>query len=942
MLGFIIQKLMNKKWMVISLLLGNLLLIAIAAANPMYSQAIMQRTLTQDFSDYMLDKNIHPGLVMVRAGSSVFQKDVPSYMEKVHQEYEDVIKEMDVPKLLEAEWCRKTGVYSISVESEERTMYVNLESFLGIKDHIQIINGEMYSDTIHDHTIDVIVNENTFVTQSLILGEEWIMDGIEDENGEPYRIRIAGIFENISDQDPFWVSSPQSWIDYFIMDEKIFQQLFIDTEKNSGYSRAWYTVFDYEKIRADQAQRLATVTEQAREKLLKNENVGVYIYCQSVLNEFIPKAQKLNTTISVLQAPILVLLAAFIFMVSRQMLDTEQNEISVFKSRGAAGKQIIQMYVWQSILIAGMGLLGGIPLGVMICKVIGASNSFLEFVQRTALQVEISTDVLVYAAAAALFSVCTMVIPVFKFSRINIVAHKRQKNRKSNAPWWQKVFLDVILLAVSLYGLYQFKSQEAYLAEQVMDGASLDPLLYSCSSLFMLGSGLLVQRILPWLIRLIFWIGKKWWSPALYASFMGTIRTRSNQGFLVVFLVITMAMGIFNTQTARTINSNGEEKIRYSIGADLVVQESWTDAKGISADNGLSPDAGNMGSSADSASYKEPDFEKYRKMEGVVSATKVLVDNKASVTVDGSKISNIQLMGIHTKEFGETAWFKDDLMSVHWYEYLNAMSQNMNAILVSANAQKYGYELGDVLYYSDSAGNSTRGIIYGFVDYWPAYVSTTRTAVSGVYRENDNFLIVAHLEQLQSLWGVTPYQVWMRTNGSSQFIYDYAAENEVKFAVFQDAAAELVDLKNDPVFQGTNGILTIGFIIALVLCAVGFLIYWILSIKSRTLQFGIFRAMGMSGKEVLSMLINEQILISGISILAGIVVGSISAALYVPLIQIAYSSADKVIPLDVVSYTEDYLRLGGIIGLMVVICMVILSTLISRIKITQALKLGED
>lgn len=195
---------------------------------------------------------------------------------------------------------------------------------------------------------------------------------------------------------------------------------------------------------------------------------------------------------------------------------------------------------------------------------------------------------------------------------------------------------------------------------------------------------------------------------------------------------------------------------------------------------------------------------------------------------------------------------------------------------------------------------------------------------------------------MQSAWGITPYQVWIKTDGSSQALYEYANESETVYTVFEDTAAELVDLKNDPVFQGTNGVLTIGFMVVLLLCAVGFLIYWILSIQSRTLQFGIFRAMGMSGREVLSMLLNEQLFISGTSICGGVVIGQIVSRLYVPMIQIAYSPADRVIPLDIISETGDYLRLGIVIGLIIVSCMIVLGVLVSRIKISQALKLGED
>lgn len=494
--------------------------------------------------------------------------------------------------------------------------------------------------------------------------------------------------------------------------------------------------------------------------------------------------------------------------------------------------------------------------------------------------------------------------------------------------------MDVILLAVSIYGLYQYNAQKALLAQKVLDGASLDPLLYCCSSLFMVGAALLVLRLFPWIVKLIFTIGKKWWSPSMYASFLRIIRTGGNQGFLMVFLVLTVAMGIFNAQTARTINANAEEKIRYITGADIVLQEQWDDNSEWAEDIGSSFEL----------SYTEPDFQKYLAMDGVANATKVLVDHKISASFEGGTVRNTMLMGIHTKEFGQIACLRNGLLPHHFYDYLNVISQNANAILVSSNFRDvHGLELGDVITYSGNGQDSIRGIIYGFVDYWPGYAPVTLAKNnSGVLAQTEQFLIVAHLEQLQAVWGVTPYQVWIDAEGSTQFLYDYAQENGIKFAMFQDSAKQIVELKNDPIFQGTNGILTIGFICILLLCTMGFLIYWILSIQSRTLQFGIFRAMGMRMREVFTMLINEQICITGTSLAAGIFVGLLTSKLFIPLIQIAYSSADQVLPLVIVSERGDFIRLFAVIGLVILVCMAVLGILISRIKIFQALKLGED
>ena len=109
-----------------------------------------------------------------------------------------------------------------------------------------------------------------------------------------------------------------------------------------------------------------------------------------------------------------------------------------------------------------------------------------------------------------------MVLPVFRYAKTTIVQQKVKKQAVSHKPWWQKAFLDVILLALSLYALYSFHNQQAYLSAQMQNGGSLDPLLYFSSSVFIVGAGLLGIRLVPFIIRLIFAAGKRFWPPSVY------------------------------------------------------------------------------------------------------------------------------------------------------------------------------------------------------------------------------------------------------------------------------------------------------------------------------------------------------------------------------------------------------------------------------------------
>ena len=551
----------------------------------------------------------------------------------------------------------------------------------------------------------------------------------------------------------------------------------------------------------------------------------------------------------------------------------------------------------------------------------------------------LSGSVFLYMLGAMAVSVAFMVLPVFRDANVTIVNVKRKKGRKAKNIL-QRVYMDVILLLVSLYGLYSFSQRKDTLMTQMLEGEPLDPFLFICSSLFIISAALVALRIQPLLIRLVYLCGRRHWKPAFFASFLQILRTKGKQSFMMVFLMLTVALGIFNATVARTILSNSESNIRYDTGATLVLQEQWEDNSMFVADN---PDL--------ELTYTEPDFSVYESMKGVRHAAKVYREEEITTSFSnkgGENNKKTSLMAIDTKQFGETVSdFNPELLPTHLNNYLNAMASDPDAVLLSSNFHtKAGVKLGDKITYTNKDKKDKKeltGVVYGFVDYFPTYLENTHELnEEEKLVTTENYLVVANLAAVQQTYGVRPYQVWLQTDESSQFIYDYAKKNNIQYTVFEDVAAKLVDMKNDALFQGTNGILTMSFIVILILCCTGFLIYWILSIRQRELLFGVFRAMGMTKKEIIQMLINEQIFSSGVSIVMGAALGILASRLFVPLVQIFYASTDQAVPLQVMFQTLDMIRLFSVVAIVIIICMIVLGKLISRINISQALKLGED
>lgn len=943
MFRFMIQKLLHKKWMVICLLIGNILLIAVACSNPMYKNASLQRALTRSFSDYIETNGENPAVITLESAMTKGSNNEDDYkkMDDFAKSLPDYIG-LDLTDTVHyISTMRGNAVSLMERDDNNRGHNMKVASMTGLDEHVSLLAGRMYSDKPdEDGVYEAIVSQKAFVMANLLLDEKLQFPKEKDSDGRALVVKIVGVYTNKEAADTYWVKSPSEYMEECFISPKIFEEKFINTDRQVyNVESVWYNFFDYKDIEPGEVSKIVRRTEKcidAYNSRIARFDEPLYL---PILKDFMLSQKKSSATLLILQVPVLVLLCAFIFMISRQMLDLEQNEVALLKSRGSSKRQIITIYLLQSVIITGVSIIAGLPLGMLMCRILGSANGFLEFVRRSSLHVILDGQVMLYCLIAALVSVAVMVLPVLKDAGVTIVNYKQQKN-KAKKSLWQKVYLDVILLLVSIYGLYSFNDRKETLMMKVLSGESVDPLLFLCASLFIISAGMTALRIQPILVKLVYSIGKRFWNPPAFASFLQILRTGVRQKFMMVFLILTVALGIYNATVARTILSNAGKSIDYANGADIVLQEVWKDNSAFLVSTAEYEADENL-----KLMYTEPDCTVYESFPEVKSLAKVL-RNDVNVVRDtlGKDPKPASLMAVNTKEFGETINFDATLLPEHINTYLNVLSTDQSAVLLSMNYHTVEqYDIGDKIMYTNDDGDVIESVVYGFFDYWPGYIPTSYNLNDeGVLAPTQNYMIVANLANVQNKWGVTPYQLWLKTDGSSQFLYDYAEENGIQYTEFKDGNAQMVEVRNNTLFQGTNGILTMSFIVVLILCSAGFLIYWILSIRQRELLFGVFRAMGMRKREIIQMLINEQIFSSGVSIIIGGIIGGAASVLFVPLVQIFYSTTEQAVPLEVVSRQVDMVRLFGVIGVVILVCMIILGILISKINISQALKLGED
>ena len=934
MLGVMLQKLWHKKWMVICMLLGSLLLIATVVSFPLYRTAAFDRMLLDEMEDYLIRQGRWPTMNEI---TLISKKDnggktisrVESLMEEIYTELGVQEKETIFYYSL-----AKADVSSLMNRSDSEAIALRLSSLSGLPQHTRMLAGEMYSEDglDEDGNIEVVISQACMVNAGLLVGETVEYDALKGPDGKKLRLKITGIYEEASTGDFYWQNTPEQLNMVCFMEEQLFHDMF--TGDNAGkytITCIYYAMFEYADLKAENVGHIREYTDYLTGESPYRSTLKEPAY-REILESFEKKQNRIEATLFILQVPVLILLAAFLFMISGQMYDMERNEISVIKSRGSSSGQIFRLYLYQSLFLTLLGTMGGIPLGSMFCRILGSARNFLEFSVRGQMELVWNRDVLLYILAAMGACVLIMTLPALKHSRLTIVKLKQQKAAKKRS-WWEKCFLDVICLAVALYGYYSFSRHQGTLVENVLQGEPLDPLLYISSSLFIVGMGLVFLRLQPLLVRLIYTLGRRFWRPASYASFMEIIKNGRKQQFIMLFMILTISLGMFHATVARTILQNAQANAEYLDGTDVILREVWN------------TNVSSNGEAMEELRYYEPDYSKYAALDAARSYTRVIRDEQAYVS-QGTERQQATLLGIHTKEFGENTWLDQKLLGRHYYELLNELAVEPTGVLLSRNFQtRQGCKVGDTIRIHSGTKKEVRAKIVDFVDYWPGYEpSTVGLDAEGGVSMRDNFLIIANYATLQKSLGTVPYEVWisLKEGRDSEEMYQWVQENEVHVVKYVDRQADLERVITDPLMQGTNGILTMGFIVTLILCAVGYLIYWVMSIRSREMMFGVLRASGMHKGEMFFMLFNEQIFSGVFAIFVGIGIGHLSSRMFVPILQTAYAASNQVLPMELITRQSDMVRLYGAVAGVMALCLVVLIVIVFRMNVAKALKLGEE
>jgi len=968
LLRFLFRKMWNTRWMTFTTLLGLIIAVAFTSGIPMYSDGALKRLVSESLQEQ--NSGLPAGSLLFRyqaVGNT--RTDLNAYKEVDTYIQEKVQELIGFPYFtyVETTGLRSTTVTPVDPSAVDASRKRNMSavSMNQIVDYIELTNGKMFADQVTDGVIEAIVYEEALNRNNFRVGDEFHYQLMTSKGMQSLRIRVVGSFEPLDVTNPYWYQGFEPMSNYFIISDKVMQEELLGDMGAQLNISNWFYVFDLREITTSQLGPLsATLDRIDIEVYQKLEGTRMTISFKQMLSEFRSQSMRLQMLLFTLAAPMIVMVFYFIAMNARQSLDRQRSDIAVLRSRGASTGQIVWIYLLEGMLLGALALIIGPMLGWFVAKSIGSSDGFLTFVNRKAIPVDVSLSTFIYAGLAVLIAVGSAMIPAIVFARSTIVNLKQQMARADRKPLWHRFYFDVVLLAISGYGWYMFYENQyiSMMTGLTNDQLQVDPLLFFVPAVSIFALGLFFLRLFPWILRLIGWLGGKWLRVPLYLTLTQLSRSAKSYYPLMILLILTLGMGVYNSSAARTIDLNSTEQLLYRYGSDVIVKTVW---EGYSASlptnpnpggggggNGGGNDGGDGGDNPNNPGqpnnpgnpnpgqppaapqmfYREPPFEIYKTLEGVQHAAKVLRTN-ASIVVSGRSKGQGELLGIQNDQFAPVAWFRLDMYpKYHPHAYLQALGQFENAVVVS---QKFADE--NLLQPGDTISlviqqNRLEFVIVGTVPYWPTQ-----------YPDQTPFFIV-NLDYIYDQIPMIPYEVWLKMEDGALLapIIEGLQQNNIQISSIKDVRRELVTEARHPSRGGVFGILSLGFLISVIISLIGYLLYWFYNLSSRVVQFGVLRAMGLSRRQLTGMLLLEQVFTAGLSIVLGLGIGRLASHLYLPFLQTSENVQQQVPPFRVIFDAKDDIAIYIVVCIMLTIGAAMLFMHIRRLRVHQAVKLGEE
>lgn len=830
----------------------------------------------------------------------------------------------------------------------------------GVLDHISLVGDA--PKVRDDGIIDVLVYTELANQAGLQIGERYIIY-LPEFKGQPeviLNIRISGIWVEKNAQEDYWFYRPGSFGGTLLVDPAAYEKDIAPAIVHDVAFSLWYYIADGRTINPESGTAMLERMKEFDRALDKqHKGLTVRLSPEGALRQFTRAANELTLLLVIFSVPLVAVALYFIVMVAGMVVRQQEAEIAVLRSRGASTGSIALLYVIAGVSLGvvalALGLLGGLGLAALMTRL----KSFLQFSNDAALLVQPAPQYWRFGIGAAVLSVILSLLPALAAANRNILVFRTSQSR-GGRPFWQRIFLDVFLLAAAGFIYYQMRVSGGTLlpanirtvissnANGVGDPFG-DPVRFLAPVLLLTATALTLVRFFPIIMRVLAWLaGRLPVNTSILLALRSLARAPGNYTGPLLLLIFTIGLAVFSASIAQTLDRHLIDNTYFQVGADVRLIETGYSNKSTTNQFGqaVAPSGGGLlgsDSSGDGSGSagEEPTYYTFVPVEGHLEIPGVRAVTRvgrydAEPRVQPAPVS-AQFIGVDRDTFGSVSYFRNDFASSNLGDLLNKLALDRSAVLISSDfAASTRLRVDEPLVTSvkTQAGNT---------------VITLTVAGTFSMFPNDNTkkakteFMIGNLDYLFEEMGTpVPYDVLMRTE--SNIVMDDLIDQAGSLGYFvlsgKSARTIIQDVQALPQRQGVFGVLSAGFIAASLLTLLGFVLAALISFRQRAIQLGMLRTIGLSAEQTGTYIVLEQSMLIVLGALAGSGLGVLVSRLFIPFMQVGGTVVGNALPFDIRIAWSDIVYIYAALGLGLLFALGFMLWSLRRMKAFEAVKLG--
>ncbi|MCC6604279.1 MAG: ABC transporter permease [Anaerolineae bacterium] len=449
-----------------------------------------------------------------------------------------------------------------------------------IRQFVTLVAGEWPSDPLPEPGVAaVVIGEELAEAYGLAVGD-LLPASVDDTSEVPaFSLQISGIVQPIDGGAPYWFGpasplrsqSDGRWLAQYaaLIDPAAFFDVAASVlPAGSTHEYYWQVTIDPATVDTSQIPLLGVLLRLLREDLRPlTPSITIDTGLDDILTNFANQSTAVRAPLYFLTAEVVLLTLYYVIMVAALAVRQVEREFAVLQSRGAARRQIFRIQGGEALLISGVALLSGPFLGLALVRAITVAGPLAD-VGEPGWGLSLPTIAWLAAAVGAIACIVGLLLPVGQSVRRSIVNYQQDTNRVTKAPFWQRTYLDVFIMAIGLVLLWRLQ----YFGGIVGGGTTrpqVDWLLLLSPLALLVGAGTILLRLFPLLLAFLAALARRGRGLVANLAMLQAARNPTHVARLVLLLTLAIALGILSTGINATLDASEQERAAYEAGSDI-------------------------------------------------------------------------------------------------------------------------------------------------------------------------------------------------------------------------------------------------------------------------------------------------------------------------------------------------------------------------------------